>query len=54
MDRFFTPDHMQSECDPRVWSQIEDMVRQRLSAPALLRHASRDPQPFIRSLSPDI
>jgi pimeloyl-ACP methyl ester carboxylesterase len=27
----FTPGHMQSECDPRLWSQIESMVRQRLS-----------------------
>ncbi len=30
-DRVFTPGHMQSECDPRLWSEIEDMVRQRLS-----------------------
>lgn len=29
-DRVFTPDHMQSECDPHVWSQIENMLRQRL------------------------
>jgi pimeloyl-ACP methyl ester carboxylesterase len=26
----FTPDHAQSECDPRLWSQVEDLVRQRL------------------------
>jgi len=25
-DRFFTPGHAQSECDPHVWSQIEKMV----------------------------
>jgi hypothetical protein len=31
-DHFFTSGHMQSECDPRVWSQIETLVRQRLSA----------------------
>ena len=31
-DRFFTPGHMQSECDPHVWSQIEAMVRQRLAS----------------------
>lgn len=31
-DHFFTPGHMQSECDPHVWSQIETMVRQRLSS----------------------
>jgi pimeloyl-ACP methyl ester carboxylesterase len=31
-DRFFTPGHMQSECDPHIWSQIETMVRQRLAS----------------------
>jgi len=31
VDRFFTPSHMQSECDPLLWSQIEQMVRQRLA-----------------------
>ncbi len=31
-DRFFTPGHMQSECDPHVWSQIETMVRERLAS----------------------
>ncbi len=30
-DRVFTPGHMQSECDPHLWSQIETMMRQRLS-----------------------
>ncbi|MGB5153711.1 MAG: hypothetical protein WBN74_08705, partial [Candidatus Sulfotelmatobacter sp.] len=29
-DHVFIPDHMQSECDPRLWSRIETMVRQRL------------------------
>ncbi|MGA9306687.1 MAG: hypothetical protein WBW31_14885 [Candidatus Sulfotelmatobacter sp.] len=29
-DHVFIPDHMQSECDPHLWSQIETMVRQRL------------------------
>jgi pimeloyl-ACP methyl ester carboxylesterase len=32
MERFFTPGHMQSECDPHVWSQIENLVRQRLAS----------------------
>jgi hypothetical protein len=32
-DRFITPGHMQSECDPHLWSQIENMVRQRLQSP---------------------
>lgn len=29
-DRTFTPDHMQSECDPRIWTQVDNLVRQRL------------------------
>jgi hypothetical protein len=29
-DRYVTPGHMQTECDPHLWSTIEDMVRQRL------------------------
>lgn len=28
--RTFTPSHMQSECDPHVWSQIEELVHQRM------------------------
>jgi pimeloyl-ACP methyl ester carboxylesterase len=31
-DRFFTPGHMQSECDSNLWSRIEAMVVQRLSS----------------------
>jgi hypothetical protein len=34
MDHVFTSGHMQSECDPRTWSRIEDMMRQRLSPQA--------------------
>ena len=30
-DRVFTPGHMQSECDPHLWSQIESLVRQKLA-----------------------
>ena len=29
-DRVITPSHMQSECDPHLWSQIETMVQHRL------------------------
>ena len=29
-DRAFMGDHMQSECDPRIWSQIDDLIRKRL------------------------
>jgi len=31
--RVFIPGHLQSECDPHLWSQIENMVLQRLSSP---------------------
>ncbi len=33
-DRIITPGHMQSECDPRLWSNIENIVRQRISSEA--------------------
>jgi hypothetical protein len=32
--RVFTPSHMQSECDPRLWSQVESLVRQRIEPQA--------------------
>jgi hypothetical protein len=31
-DRTFTPSHMQSECDPHIWAEVETLVRQRLEA----------------------
>jgi hypothetical protein len=40
--RFFTPGHMQSECDPHLWSQIETLVRTRL--------ASDEPASIAKSL----
>ena len=30
-DRTFTPSHMQSECDPRLWSQVEGLIRERIN-----------------------
>ena len=27
-DRTFTPDHMQSACDPQLWGQVDSLVRQ--------------------------
>jgi len=33
-DRVFTPGHMQSECDPNLWWQIETLVTERLSPQA--------------------
>jgi len=40
MDRVFTPDHMQSECDPRLWIRIENLVQQRLFPPGTSANAS--------------
>jgi hypothetical protein len=28
--RAFSPNHLQSQCDPRLWNQVEDLVRQRM------------------------
>jgi pimeloyl-ACP methyl ester carboxylesterase len=33
VERFLTPGHMQSECDPHLWSVIENILRDRLSSP---------------------
>jgi hypothetical protein len=33
-DRTFTPGHMQAECDPHVWAQVEDLMRPRLETPS--------------------
>ena len=39
-DRVVTPGHMQTECDPHLWSQIETMMRERLSPPDPAQSAS--------------
>jgi hypothetical protein len=33
-ERTFTPSHMQSQCDPHLWTQVEDLVRQRMEPQA--------------------
>lgn len=30
LERTFTPSHMQSQCDPNLWTQVESLVRQRM------------------------
>jgi hypothetical protein len=42
-DRFFTPGHMQSECDPRLWSRVQDLVLQHLTSQALV--SASNPKP---------
>jgi hypothetical protein len=39
--RFITPSHMQSECDPHLWGQVEDLVHQRIQ-----------PQPGVVAANP--
>jgi hypothetical protein len=39
-DRTFTPGHMYSECDSHVWSQIGDLVRQRLASGGISSNTS--------------
>lgn len=36
-----TPNHAQSECDPHLWTQVEELVRERLSAPIAVALPSR-------------
>jgi pimeloyl-ACP methyl ester carboxylesterase len=33
-DRTFMPSHMQSQCDPRLWNQVEQLMRQRIEPAA--------------------
>jgi len=42
-DRTFTPSHMQSECDPHLWTRVESLVRQRMQPQAAVAVAA--PQP---------
>ncbi|MDQ1388032.1 MAG: hypothetical protein QOF56_1486 [Acidobacteriaceae bacterium] len=52
-DRVFTPGHMESECDPRLWSQIETMMRQRLESRATsAKNAAAVPAPANLQVSP--
>jgi hypothetical protein len=42
-DRIITPDHMQSECDPHIWSQVENLVRERMTPEP--RNLAANPEP---------
>jgi len=33
-DRLLFKDHTQIECDPRLWAQVEELIRRKLPAPA--------------------
>jgi pimeloyl-ACP methyl ester carboxylesterase len=49
--RFFTPGHTQSECDPRVWSRIEALVRERLASPDLASASNSAPKEMPETAS---
>ena len=51
-DRVFTPGHMQSECDPNLWSQIENLVTQRLSPHATSVAVSPTDPRAVKPLKP--
>jgi pimeloyl-ACP methyl ester carboxylesterase len=48
-DHVFIPDHMQSECDAHLWSQIETMVRQRLLSADAVPDASSTASAAVHS-----
>jgi hypothetical protein len=48
-DRLVTPSHMQSECDPHLWSQVETMVQQRLIPQDASAQTFSDPPPTLAS-----
>lgn len=43
LEHVLAPSHMQSECDPRLWSKVENLVRQRLEPQPIT--AAAVPQP---------
>jgi pimeloyl-ACP methyl ester carboxylesterase len=49
--RFFTPGHTQSDCDPGVWSRVEDLVRERLTSQDLVTLSSRTPKEMQETTS---
>lgn len=42
-DRSITPDHMQSECDPQLWSQVESLIRQRMNPQSNIVASAQQP-----------
>jgi hypothetical protein len=44
-DRIFMKSHIEIECDPRVWKQIESLIRSKLPPPTRATSASSAPEP---------
>jgi hypothetical protein len=45
LDRTFTRDHMQSDCDPKMWQEVENLVRQRIEMAPSMATAVPSSQP---------
>ena len=44
-ERTFTPSHMQSQCDPHLWAEVESLVLQRLAPEPGIMASNPHPQP---------
>ena len=44
-DRIFFKGHTAIECDPRVWSQVEDLIRTRLSSDMVISQVEQRQRP---------
>jgi pimeloyl-ACP methyl ester carboxylesterase len=44
-ERTFTPSHMQSQCDPHLWAEVESLVLQRLTPEPGIMASNPHPQP---------
>ena len=44
---FFERTHLESECDPRLWSQVENLIRSHLAASASSRETTANSSPAV-------
>src|ERR1700730_18599182 len=45
--RVFERTHLESECDPRLWSQVENLIRSHLAASASSRETTANSSPAV-------
>jgi hypothetical protein len=50
-DRFFMKSHIEIECDPRVWKQVESLIRSKLPPPTRATSASSSREPASARLT---
>lgn len=46
-DRILMKSHVEIECDPRVWKQVETLIRSKLPPPARATSASKSSEPAV-------